>query len=132
MVITSQYRLSWIYIGILFLFINDCTGVNPVNVRGCTHQILNEPGNYTDKCSLVVEEGMLQAKLNVELHLISGYMAWLLRDPYGIIRAEGYADIESNHDFEEHVFYEPTPGIWKLEYRFINAVGEFYTPWTVQ
>jgi hypothetical protein len=116
---------------IMLIGISACQNNSSTAYTDCTHHIISAQGDFQSICSMDVSDGASQAEIELDFHLTSGRINWVLRDPYGEMWLEGQADYE-DAVIEEHTLKDPAPGIWLFEFSLEDAEGEYNTYWNVQ
>ena len=124
-------RVLVLFILILLLGISACQKNSSTAYTDCTHHIISVQGDFQSTCSMDVSDGTSQAEIELDFHLTSGRINWVLRDPYGVIQLGGKADSKETV-IEEHTFHDPVPGNWLFEFNLEDAEGEYDTYLYVQ
>jgi len=101
------------------------------DAMNCQQNRISTPGNYTNVCTLKVQEGASSAHLHLQIALTTGDLDWTLQDPEGGIRWTGKAQAGEGVD-QERIFEDPIAGTWRLEFKLHEAAGEYSAPWTVR
>ena len=116
---------------VLITGISACEKDTSTAYTDCSHHIVSARGVYESTCSMEVNEGASQVKIELDFNLTSGNINWVLRDPYGVIKLEGQAE-PGEPVIEEHLLAEPLPGLWLFEFYLQDAEGEYNSYWFVQ
>ena len=128
----TRHVKAYLFFAIFIVLILAFSGCSQSeNAADCQYNQVNEPGNYTNTCSLQVQNGARRAELQVDVTLTSGSATWKLIDPDGIICQSG--EISGETPFSQFISIEkPEPGNWKLTFDLHEAAGTFETPWKVK
>ncbi len=120
-----------LFLVILITGISACVKDTSTAYTDCSHHIISARGVHEFTCSMDVNEGASQVKVELDFNLTSGSINWVLRDPYGVIKLEGQAE-PGDPVIEEHLLPKPLPGMWLFEFYFQDAEGEYNSFWYVQ
>ena len=120
-----------LFLVILITGISACVKDTSTTYTDCSHHIISARGVHESTCSMDVNEGASQVKVELDFNLTSGSINWVLRDPYGVIKLEGQAE-PGDPVIEEHLLPKPLPGMWLFEFYFQDAEGEYNSFWYVQ